>query len=68
MRNNKHNLKPGDSVRLDKGYANSSIVKIVSMTPHMMYSRVVPVEIKDPKEDDMWETMTNRLTPLEDGR
>lgn len=67
MEHNKHNIKPGDRVRLDKGYANSSIVRVVSMTPLMMYSRVVPAEIENPKDDDSWETMTNRLTPLEDG-
>lgn len=67
MSHNKHNLKPGDRVKLDKGYANSSVVNIVSMTPLMMYSRVVPADIEKPTGDDSWETMTNRLTPLENG-
>ena len=70
MNNNPYNFKPGDKVQLDEGFANTSVVKIVSMTPQMLqmlYSRVVPVEIENPKDEDAWDTMTDRLTPLKNG-
>ena len=68
MNNNPYNFKPGDKVKLDEGFANTSIVRIISMTPQMLYSRVVPVEIENPKDEDAWDTMTNRLTPLKNGK
>jgi hypothetical protein len=67
MNNNPYNFKPGDKVQLDEGFANTSVVKIVSMTPQMLYSRVVPAEIENPKDEDAWDTMTDRLTPLKNG-
>jgi len=67
MNNNPYNFQPGDKVKLDEGFANTSVVVIVSMMPQKLYSRVVPAEIENPKDDDAWDTMTNRLTPLKNG-
>ena len=62
--NNIHNLSPGDTVTLDKEHRNSSTVKIVSISPKQMFSMVVPAELENPSNSDMWEVRTNRLTPL----
>lgn len=61
---NKYNFKPGDIVILDETHPNHSNVKIVSITPRGMFSRVHSANIENPTEKDMWETMTNRLTPI----
>ncbi len=62
MNHNKENIIPGDVVRLDKEFRNTSLVVVESLTPHGMYSRVYPLEITKPTEDDHWEVMTYRLT------
>ncbi len=65
MNHNPHNFKPGDTVRLDANFANTSVVVIMTMTPKCIYSRVVPVEFKTQNNDNSWVTRTDRLTPLE---
>ncbi len=50
-------LTAGQSVRLDEGFRNSSIVEVVSQTPRRLYTRV-----KAPNGYE-WDVMTNRLTP-----
>jgi hypothetical protein len=65
---NKYNFIPGDKVRLDAEFSNTSVVVIVSMTPNKLYSRVIPSELENPTDSDAWDTMTNRLTPLENGK
>lgn len=55
---NKYNLKEGERVTLDAEYANTSEVTIISFTPLKMYALVKS------DEGNEWETMTNRLTPL----
>lgn len=65
MNHNKLNLQPGDTVRLDKEFRNSSIVVIKSITPLGMYSTIHSAKIKNPTNKDCWETMTNRLSKIE---
>jgi len=54
-------FKYGEKVQIDKDYANSSIVMVISQTdPNRMFTKV-----KDETTGYTWETMTNRLTKLE---
>ena len=64
MDNNPYNFKIGDKVQLDAGFANTSEVKIMSMTPAKLYSTVALANIEKPTVDDCWSVMTDRLTPL----
>ena len=50
-------LTAGQLVELDKDFANSSTVEVVTQTPMRLYTRV-----KAPNGYD-WDVMTNRLTP-----
>ena len=50
-------LTAGQLVELDKEFANSSIVEVVTQTPMRLYTRV-----KAPNGYE-WDVMTNRLTP-----
>lgn len=50
-------LTPGQLVELDKEFANSSIVEVVTQTPMRLYTRV-----KAPNGYE-WDVMTDRLTP-----
>ena len=50
-------LTTGQLVELDKDFANSSIVEVVTQTPMRLYTRV-----KAPN-GYVWEVMTYRLTP-----
>ena len=50
-------LTAGQLVELDKGFANSSIVEVVTQTPMRLYTRV-----KAPNGYE-WDVMTDRLTP-----
>ena len=50
-------LTPGQLVELDKEFANSSIVEVVTQTPMGLYTRV-----KAPNGYE-WDVMTDRLTP-----
>lgn len=63
--NNPDNLQPGEIVRLDKNFRNASDVKIVSLTPNHLFAFVNSSDVKDPKQDDCWDVMTNRLTKIE---
>jgi len=47
----------GEIVRLDADFNNSSLVEIVSQTPHQMFTVVK-------SEDDYWEVMTDRLSRI----
>ncbi len=49
-------LVAGQQVRLDKGFANSSIVEVVKQTPKRMYTTVT-------NGKNEWDVMTYRLTP-----
>lgn len=61
---NKYNFKPGDVVMLDEKYHNKSVVKIFSITPKGLFSTIYSATIENPTDKDMWDTMTNRLTPI----
>jgi hypothetical protein len=61
MNHNKHNLMVGQIVWLDLKYNNKSEVKIFAFTPNEMYTTV---HAKN-ETGDMWQVMTNRLTPIE---
>lgn len=50
-------LTAGQLVELDKDFANSSIVEVVTQTPMRLYTRV-----KAPNGYE-WDVMTDRLTP-----
>ena len=50
-------LTAGQLVELDKEFANSSIVVVVTQTPMRLYTRV-----KAPNGYE-WDVMTDRLTP-----
>ena len=50
-------LTAGQLVELDKEFANSSIVEVVTQTPMRLYTRV-----KAPNGYE-WDVMTYRLTP-----
>jgi hypothetical protein len=63
MNHNKFNLKVGDLVTLDATYRNTSEVYIHSFTPNEMYALVYSKE-EEPKT--VWQTMTNRLTPIKE--
>jgi len=52
MNHNKENIIPGDIVWLDKEFRNTSKVRVVSMTPNGMFSRVHPAELTDPTDED----------------
>lgn len=57
---NKYNFKIGDRVVLDKKYNNSSEVVILGFTaPSKMFTTV------QSDSGYSWQTMTNRLTPIE---
>jgi len=59
---NKHGIKPGDIVILDKGCANSGEVKVVSLTkPSELFATVCEVD----DERMPWDVMTSGLTPKE---
>lgn len=62
---NKLNLIPGDIVVLDKGFRNSSRVRVVQMTPSEMFSRVHSAELENPTDEDCWDVMINRLSKVE---
>ena len=71
MNHNPLKLIEGETVVLDKGYANSSRVVIVSLSELQMYTRVISIEDalrRNPDiKNDSWEVMTNRLSrPLSD--
>lgn len=61
INHNKHNLKQGDMVILDKDFRNKSYVKILSFTPNQMYA-LVNGEFDLPEKG--WQVMTARLSPL----
>jgi hypothetical protein len=61
MNHNKHNLKIGQEVWLDSKYRNKSKVIIHSFTPNQMFAFV----LTDKTLGDMWQVMTNRLTPID---
>jgi hypothetical protein len=50
-------LDKGSLVTLDKGYANSSNVEVVSQTPGKLYT-----EVRVPGNKESWSVMTDRLT------
>ena len=60
MMHNKHDLKVGQIVWLDKKYQNKSKVAIHSFTPNELYATVYTKN----ETADMWQVMTNRLTPI----
>jgi len=60
MTHNKHNLQVGQIVMLDKDYQSKSIVGIFDFTPNKMYATVYAKN----ETGDMWQVMTNRLTPI----
>lgn len=64
MIHNQHNLLPGDIVNLDIDKANTSKVRIVSITPQGMYSRVHKAELENPTDKDCWDVMTARLSHI----
>lgn len=59
MNHNKHNLMVGQIVWLDDNYQNKSEVGIFAFTPNEMYATVYAKN----ETSDMWQVMTNRLTP-----
>jgi len=58
MRFNKHSLKIGDIVILDKGFRNKSEVKILHILPNGLFSTVESSN----GDGKPWDVMTNRLT------
>ena len=60
MNHNKHNLMVGQVVILDANYQNKAEVGIHAFTPNEMYATVYA---KNEIGGDMWQVMTNRLTP-----
>jgi len=64
MIHNEHNLQVGQIVMLDKEYQNKSIVGIFAFTPNKMYATVYAKN----ETGDMWQVMTNRLTPIDQSK
>lgn len=62
MNHNKHNLKVGDVVILDKGARTESEVEIQRFTPNQVYAMITPIQAQD--STIQWEVMTNRLSPI----
>jgi hypothetical protein len=62
MNHNKYNLMVGQIVILDANYQNKSEVGIHAFTPNEMYATVYA---KNDTGRDMWQVMTNRLSPIE---
>lgn len=58
MNHNKHNLKFGQTVILDKGTATECEVIIVDFTPNEVFATV-----RWYGNTDTWEVMTARLSP-----
>jgi hypothetical protein len=63
MNHNPHNIQLGDTVILDINYINSSMVTVAEISPRGVHARVYSADIKTPHISDIWEVMTNRLTP-----
>lgn len=61
MNHNKFDLKVGDTVILDKGYANESKVTILEFTDKQLYAKIKPAEAIT---DTSWDVMTYRLKPI----
>ena len=61
MKHNKFNLKVGDTVILDADSPNGGEVKIHRFTPNELFASVSEPELS---EEDSWQTMTSRLTPV----
>lgn len=57
-------LEPGEVVILDKGFANSSEVVVVSQTPGKLFTTI---HLHGEDKCKQWDVMTNRLTKKEDG-
>lgn len=62
MDHNKHNLKVGDTVILDKDFSNGRKVRITGFTPKQLFATVYTID--DPKQT-VFEVMTYRLSPVE---
>lgn len=56
INHNKLNLKEGEVVIVDKGFANSSEVTIIEFTPRKMFALV------EAKDKYQWELLTSRLS------
>lgn len=61
---NKHDLKVGQNVILDKTFNNSSMVRILEFTPLFVYAMVQSIDENNELIGKAWQTMTNRLTPI----
>lgn len=61
MNHNKHNLKAGQTVILDKGFASESEVLILRLSNTALFSQVY-TEGTNP-EEYYWSVMTARLSP-----
>lgn len=59
-------FKPGQKVRLDVDFNNSSIVTVVNQTPNKLFT-TVSCEIENEQVPREWEVMTYRLSELEKG-
>lgn len=59
MIHNKHNLRVGQKVLLDEKYHQSEVV-IFAFTPNELFATVY----SNNETGDMWQVMTNRLTPI----
>jgi hypothetical protein len=55
---NKYNFDVGDIVWLDEKYNNKIQVEIIWFTTNKLFCRV------QVKENEPWDVMTNRLTPI----
>jgi len=62
---NKYNLEVGQNVILDKTFNNSSMVRILEFTPLFVYATVQQIDENNELIGKPWQTMTNRLTPIE---
>jgi hypothetical protein len=62
MKHNKEEIIPGDIVILDKEYQNSSLVKVVKISPRGMFYRVHLTELENPIDEDCWDVTISRLT------
>lgn len=60
MNHNPFNLQEGQHVILDKDFNNGSEVVIYMFTPNKMFALIYSAI----ESGDMWECMTNRLTPM----
>ena len=61
MIHNKYSLRIGETVTLDESHPNHSEVEILSFTHSEMFATV---RATNSIKSDFWETMTNRLTPI----